>query len=227
MMEWLITLIGSVTSIVTSIAVLAYWLGSKFKEIDMRFGQIDERFKQIDEKFEQIDERFRRIDERFGQIDERFRQIDERFQSIDKRFAEVENELGSLGNEVRSLRNMILRLTEAFKSSQEFMIDFLAYEGVLRREAADVLKREVGRVLRIVSTQPNPLTREEVERLKQLIEKDELTLEEAEELYEIANKLVYEYGTSETWKLLLYARFWIGYNLRKMREQREKEEGRG
>ncbi len=223
MMEWLITLVGSVTSIVTSVAVLAYWLGSKFREIDMRFRQIDERFRQIDERFKQIDERFEQIDERFRQIDERFKQIDERFQSIDRRFMEIESELSGIKGEVKSLKSLILRLTEAVKSSQEFMVDFLAYEGVLRKEASDVLKREISRVLGLVSMQPNPLTKEEVERLKQLIEKDELTLEEAEELYQIANKLVYEYGTSETWKLLLYARFWIGYNLRKMREQREKE----
>jgi len=59
--------------------------------------------------------------------------------------------------------------------------------------------------------------------LKKLLEKDELTLEEARELYEITNKLVYEYGTSETWKLLYYSRFWIGYSLRKMKGQGREE----
>ncbi len=43
--------------------------------------------------------------------------------------------------------------------------------------------------------------------MKELLQKDELTLEEARELYRIANKLVYEYGTSECWKLLWYSRF--------------------
>jgi len=75
----------------------------------------------------------------------------------------------------------------------------------------------------LISMHTNPLTKEEVEKLKKLLEKDELTLEETRELYEIANKLIYEYGTSETWKLLYYSRFWIGYNLRKMKKQKEKE----
>jgi hypothetical protein len=38
------------------------------------------------------------------------------------------------------------------------------------------------------------LTGEERRRLKELIEKDELTLEEADELYRIADKLVEECG---------------------------------
>jgi len=38
--------------------------------------------------------------------------------------------------------------------------------------------------------------------------------------------LVYEYGISEAWKLLFHARFWIGYNLREMNEQRKSREGK-
>jgi len=70
--------------------------------------------------------------------------------------------------------------------------------------------------------------RKERRRLKELIEKDELTLEEADELYKIADKLVEEYGDkyTEVWKLLWYSRFWIGYNLRKQREERKEEKRR-
>jgi len=191
--EWIAALIGSVGSVVTSVAVLAYWLGNKFAEIDSRFKEIDRRFEDLKSY----------VDERFKEVDRRFKEIDRRFESIDRKFD---------------------RLIEAVRSSQEFMVDFLSYEGVLRREAAEVLKGEVDRTFRAVSTSmhANPLTKEEVEKLRKLLEKDELTLEEARELYEIANKLVYEYGTSETWKLLYYSRFWIGYNLRKMKEQRGK-----
>ncbi|ADM27696.1 conserved hypothetical protein [Ignisphaera aggregans DSM 17230] len=200
--EWLISLIGSIATIVISISSLAHWLGKKFGEIDARFREIDKRFESYDKKFEEIDKRFI---------------------SIDKRFEALEKRLDSIENEIRSLRITVSRIVEVVKSSQEFMIDFLSYEGVLRKEASDVIRHEISRIFRVVSMYTNPLTKEEVERLKQLIEKEELTLEEAEELYEIANKLVYEYGTSETWKLLFYARFWIGYNLRKMKEQRERE----
>jgi len=53
-------------------------------------------------------------------------------------------------------------------------------------------------------------------------------LEEADELYKIADKLVEEYGDKymEVWKLLWYSRFWIGYNLRKQREERKEEKRR-
>ncbi|RSN77448.1 hypothetical protein D6D85_02615, partial [Candidatus Methanodesulfokora washburnensis] len=88
-------------------------------------------------------------------------------------------------------------------------------------------RREMSRVL---SGNPitDVLTEEERIRLKELIEKDELTLEEADELYKIADKLVEEYGDkyTEVWKLLWYSRFWIGYNLRKQREERKEEKRR-
>lgn len=118
-------------------------------------------------------------------------------------------------------------LKKNLRSVNEFMIDFLSYEGVLRREASELLRREMSRVL---SGNPitDVLTEEERIRLKELIEKDELTLEEADELYKIADKLVEEYGDkyTEVWKLLWYSRFWIGYNLRKQREERKEEKRR-
>lgn len=55
------------------------------------------------------------------------------------------------------------------------------------------------------------------------MKKDELTLEEAEELYEIVNKVLEEHGDKiEAWKLLWCSRFWIAYNWRKIREAEEK-----
>ncbi|RSN77706.1 hypothetical protein D6D85_02480, partial [Candidatus Methanodesulfokora washburnensis] len=70
-------------------------------------------------------------------------------------------------------------LKKNLRSVNEFMIDFLSYEGVLRREASELLRREMSRVL---SGNPitDVLTEEERIRLKELIEKDELTLEEAD-----------------------------------------------
>jgi len=180
------------------------------------------RFKEVDTRFRDIDRRFEEVNKMFEGIDRRFEESEGRFTVIDKRFEALERRLDGIESEIRSLRITASRVVEAVKSSQEFMIDSLPYEGVLRKEASDILKHEISRVFKVI-THANPLTKEEVERLKQLIEKEELTLKEAEELYEIANKLVYEYGTSETWKLLFYARFWIGYNLRKMKEEGKKE----
>jgi hypothetical protein len=157
---------------------------------------------------------------RFARIDERFRQIDERFEQVDRRLGGLEASLKAYMDEKFG------SLKRGVRSANEFMVDFLSYEGVLRREASELLRREMSRVL---SGNPitDALTGEERRRLKELIEKDELTLEEADELYRIADKLVEECGDryTEVWKLLWYSRFWIGYNLRKQREEK-KEEGR-
>jgi len=180
-----------------SIISLAYWFGRKFAQIDERFRQVEERFKMIDERFKQIDARFEQVDNKFERLEASLK-------------AYIDEKLNSLGRSVKSVN--------------EFMVDFLSYEGVLRREAGELLKREISRVL---SGNPitDVLTEEERRRLKELIEKDELTLEEADELYKIADKLVEKYGHkyTEVWKLLWYSRFWIGYNLRRQKE-REKEE---
>ena len=132
---------------------------------------------------------------------------------LGRRFAQIDERFNSLRRSVKSVN--------------EFMVDFLSYEGVLRKEASELLRREMSRVLS-VNPITDVLTEEERRRLKELLEKDELTLEEADELYRIADKLVEEVGDkyTEVWKLLWYSRFWIGYNLRKQRE-RGKEEKRG
>jgi len=140
----------------------------------------------------------------------------------------VDRRLESLETSLKAyMHEKFNSLKKNLRSVNEFMIDFLSYEGVLRREASELLRREMSRVL---SGNPitDVLTEEERIRLKELIEKDELTLEEADELYKIADKLVEEYGDkyTEVWKLLWYSRFWIGYNLRKQREERKEEKKR-
>ena len=63
------------------------------------------------------------------------------------------------------------------------------------------------RVLRLATT--NPLTKEEWDKLRLYLdksEKNELTLEEADELLELSRKVVREYGEyPEAWKLHIYA----------------------
>ncbi len=141
--------------------------------------------------------RLREIDRRSESYDKRFEVIDKRFMEIDRRFEAIEKRLDGIENEIRSLRTAILRIVEVVRSSQKFMIDSLSYEDVLRKEVTNVLKHEISRIFRVISMYINPLTKEEIERSKQLIEKEELALEEAEELYEIANRFVYECSASE------------------------------
>jgi len=148
----------------------------KFENIDKRFEQINERFKEIEVRFDQVDQKFEGVDKRFGGIEGRLKRIEEKLIEHDLRFDKIESFLS--------------RLIMAIRSVNEFTIDILGYEGVLKREAIDLIKKETKRVLSFAVL--NPLTKYEKKRLKELLQKDEPTLEEAEELYEIADKILKE-----------------------------------
>jgi hypothetical protein len=130
--------------------------------------------------------------------------------------------LGLLEGRLDQLEVRIDTALRLFRSSQELLVDLMAYEGLMRREAYILARGEIQRLFTITTV--NPLTEEEKRRALELLNKDELTLEEAQELYRIADKVVEEYPDRvEAWKLLWYSRFWIGYNLRKMKEAEEKK----
>ncbi len=176
----LLTLAGSIATVTASIGSLAYWLGRKFAEVDERFKEMGERFKAIDRKFEQIDRRFE-------EISSRLREVDERLESVEARVAREVRRLGTL-----------------FMTYQDFLVDFLSLEGVIRSDRASFLKAEARRLLRLAH---NPLTREEWRRLAELLDKDRYTPEEAEELLELAKKARDEYwDREEAWKLYIFAR---------------------
>ena len=248
--ETTIYVIGFSITIIGMLGGVVYWLGGKFKEIEMRFGiiderfrQIDERFRQIEERFKQIDERFRRIEERFNQIDERFRQIDERFRQIDERFRGVDERFKGIEQRLDELRRYVderfnelrsyigrvelrvTRLAEAYSSYQEFFVEYLTAEGLIKREKADLLRNEARRMMRLAAL-ANPLTKEEWERLKELLDKDpdKVTLEEALELRELARKVVREYGEyPEAWKLHIYASILVGAAIRRKAEESKQQ----
>ena len=111
------------------------------------------------------------------------------------------------------------------------MIEMFSYEGILRKEAANLMKNEITRIFNTFTTRltlmsPNPITKEELLEIKKYIEKDELTYEEALRFKELAAKLVEEYGREfpELWKIYWYAVFWVGASLRLAKERREKQE---
>jgi len=190
----LLTLAGSIATVTASIGSLAYWLGRKFAEVDERFKEMGERFKAIDRKFEQIDRRFEQVDARFEQINRRFEEISSRLREVDRRLESVE---ARVAREVR-------RLGTLFVTYQDFLVDFLSLEGVIRSDRASFLKAEARRLLRLAH---NPLTRGEWRRLAELLDKDRYTPEEAEELLELAKKARDEYwDREEAWRLYIFAR---------------------
>jgi len=126
---------------------------------------------------------------KFAEIEKRFAEIDKRFEEFDRRFNE---------------------LAQATRDQFEFF-RVLGFRGVLEARDVDFVKGELARLARL-----NPLTEEELRRIRELVEKEELTLEEADELRELARKFVKEHGDRPgAWKLLIYASIMRGIALRK------------
>ncbi|MFP3195436.1 MAG: hypothetical protein RXQ74_01040 [Caldivirga sp.] len=200
-----IYVIGLSLTIIGMLGGGLFWLGGEFKEIRMRFKEIDERFRQIDERFREIDRRF---DELRGYVDGRFNELKG---YVDGRFNELKGYIDSRVN----------RLSEAFSSYQEFFIELLMTEGIIKPERAFIAKNEARRIMRL-ATSTNPLTKEEWKRLGELLDKDpnDLTYEEALELRELARKVIREYmDYAEAWKLLMYASMMVGLTKKKREEQ--------
>jgi hypothetical protein len=151
------------------------------------------------------------MDERFRAIDERFKAVDERFDTfgkgVNERFDVVERKIGNI--------------TEATRNQLEFFTEFLGFRKVIEQRDVTFVKGELYRL----SSIHNPLTKEESSRLKELLDKEKLSLQEADELREIARKLVKEYGDKigETWKLLMYASVMRGIALSELEEQKQQE----
>ena len=105
-------------------------------------------------------------------------------------------------------------MARATRDQFEFFSEFLGYRGVLDARDVDFVKGELARLSR-----SNPLTEEDLRRIRELVEKDELTLEEADELRDLARRYVDEHGDRPgAWKLLIYASIMRGIALRKKRE---------
>jgi polyhydroxyalkanoate synthesis regulator phasin len=117
--------------------------------------------------------------------------------------------------ELRSVSN---RLANAINGVGEAIIDYLGSRGVLKPEEATYLKSDIKRITSIAT---NPFTEAERRRLLELVDKDDLTLEEAEELHNLARKFYREYieKTPDAWKVLYYAAAKHGEVLRKHSKQ--------
>ncbi|MBO3763286.1 MAG: hypothetical protein FGF47_03690 [Candidatus Brockarchaeota archaeon] len=201
-LELLVAMLGSLITIFASIGSLAYWLGRKFTQIDARLEALE---KKIDERFEVAE---KRTNERFEALEKK---IDERFEVTEERTNERFNTIErKTGNIVEATRNQL-----------EFFTEFLGFRKVIEQRDVTFVRGELSRL----SSISNPLTKEESKRLKELLDKDKLTLQEADELREIARKLVREYGdkVGETWKLLMYASLMRGIALSELEEQEKKE----
>ena len=92
---------------------------------------------------------------------------------------------------------------------------------MLTRVGEGIERLATSNTRRIASTATNPFTEAERRRLLELVDKDDLTLEEAEELHELARKFYREYieKTPDAYKVLFYAAAKHGEVLRKHSKQ--------
>ncbi|RLE79805.1 MAG: hypothetical protein DRJ52_07695, partial [Thermoprotei archaeon] len=198
--ETLVSLISIIATIIGSTASIAYWLGKKFSEIDKKFSEIDKKFNEIDKRFDEIDRKF-------NEINKKFSEIDEKFTKIDKEFNKVHEEIKTIDRKVESI-------TKATQDQLEFFSEFLGFRGIFTDKDIAFVKSELQR---LSARATNPLTKEELKRIRELIKKDELTFEEADELRELARKFVSKYWhIPGAYKLLIYASIMRGIAMRKL-----------
>ena len=117
----------------------------------------------------------------------------------------------SIREELRSVSN---RLANAINGVGDAIVEYLGLKGVLNPGDVYYLRAVIKG---LVSTVANPLTAEERRRLLELVDKDDLTIEEAEELHKLARKFYEEYidKTPDAFKVLFYAAAMLGITYRK------------
>jgi polyhydroxyalkanoate synthesis regulator phasin len=130
---------------------------------------------------------------------------------LGSRLTRVEKDIEELRVELRS---GLGRLTNAINGVGESIVEYLGLKGVLNQGEVNYLRAEI---MRLTSIATNPLTAEEKKRLLELVNKDDLTIEEAEELHRLARKFYEEYidKTPDAIKVLLYAAAVRGITYRK------------
>jgi hypothetical protein len=134
-----------------------------------------------------------------------------RLTKMDSRLTEME---ARIEKNIERLSERLERLTNAINGVGESIVEYLGLKGVLNQGEVNYLRSEI---MRLTSIATNPLTAEEKKRLLELVNKDDLTIEEAEELHNLARKFYEEYidKTPDAFKVLLYAAAMRGITYRK------------
>ena len=124
------------------------------------------------------------------------------------------SELKGIKRDIERLGESLGRLANVINSVGESIVEYLGLRGVLNQGDVNYLKSEIRR---LASTATNPFTEAERRRLLELVDKDDLTIEEAEELHRLARKFYEEYidKTPDAIKVLLYAAAMRGITYRK------------
>jgi uncharacterized coiled-coil protein SlyX len=201
-----IELIASVAGAAASVAAVvgaAYSLGRKIALLEARLSQVESRVARLEGEVAALKSELAATKEELG------REFRSGLASLEERLK------GYVGERVG-------RLARAFAGYQEFMLEYLSLKGLLEEGEVRLAKGEARRLAELAA---NPFTKEEWERLKQLLDKEpeELTLEEAYELRDLARKAIEEYGDRyEAYALHVYASIAVGLAYRRLSGKREK-----
>ena len=138
------------------------------------------------------------LSRKFAYIDFKFSEIDKRFEEfrkeVDRRFEEVNKNIARLGE---GLRSGVLAI-------HTLLIEFLGLKGSIEEREVKYLISQAHKVMSMISL-TNPLSREDIEFLKQVFSKEpkDITMEEAEKIIEIGKKWWKEDGTEEAYRIFL------------------------
>jgi polyhydroxyalkanoate synthesis regulator phasin len=155
---------------------------------------------------------------RLTKMDSRLTGMESRLTGVESKLTVMDSRLTGVEKGIERLGEGLGRLANAINGVGEAIVDYLGFRGVLKPEEATYLKSDIKRLTSIAT---NPFTEAERRRLLELVDKDDLTLEEAEELHNLARKFYREYieKTPDAWKVLYYAAAKHGEVLRKHSKQ--------
>jgi chromosome segregation ATPase len=223
-------LIASVAGAAASVAAVvgaAYSLGRKIALLEARLSQLDDRVTRLEGRFASLEGEVASLRGEMsalkGEVGELKASFRGELASLEERLRrEFRSELASLEERLKGyVGERVGRLARAFTGYQEFMLEYLSVKGLLEEREVRLAKGEARRLAELAA---NPFTKEEWARLKQLLDKEpeELTLEEAYELRDLARKAIEEYGDRyEAYALHVYASIAVGLAYRRLSEKRE------
>jgi chromosome segregation ATPase len=223
-------LIASVAGAAASVAAVvgaAYSLGRKIALLEARLSQLEDRVTRLEGRFASLEGEVASLRGEMsalkGEVGELKASFRGELASLEERLRrEFRSELASLEERLKGyVGERVGRLARAFTGYQEFMLEYLSVKGLLEEREVRLAKGEARRLAELAA---NPFTKEEWARLKQLLDKEpeELTLEEAYELRDLARKAIEEYGDRyEAYALHVYASIAVGLAYRRLGEKRE------
>lgn len=136
--------------------------------------------------------------------------LSRKFQRLEQRLERLEIRVGLLEHRTRGIQAAIRSLVTAVASGQHIGLE----------QAVELIRRtldtpSMGELLSQLSPTGNPLTKEDVQRLRAYVERlkrgETLTLQEAQDFYRLADEVTRAYPEQEgSWLLLVAAGFLLG-----------------